>query len=421
MVLALVAFASWPLVIGASGPPPPGEISSGRRPPAPLTLSAAVAQARAASPRRRAAVLIAEAMRDAVRFAGRPPNPLFEFRTENWARSSRASSPDLDVFALVTQPVELGGKRAVRRELARSDSLVARAAANSLDRDLALETVHAYVRALKARGLVETLAANRDGLTLLVATVARRVGEGYTAESDLLKFKTEAARIDGDIARAQLELERSIAALAIIIGEPAAIDAAQLAEPPALAVPSDVSPRLAVRLERHPDVLAATAAIERARQQTLLERALRLPDPLITGGYKRTAGVDTAVLGVSVTLPLFERNDSALARAMGIERAAVADRDALIHRLTLEAVSVIRSAQMIAERAGRVTEDLLEPAEQVRRAARAAFREGTADVLKLIDAERVYADVQRAAIELRLDALLTTIEARFALGEETIP
>jgi hypothetical protein len=41
--------------------------------------------------------------------------------------------------------------------------------------------------------------------------------------------------------------------------------------------------------------------------------------------------------------------------------------------------------------------------------------------MKLIDAERVYADVNRAAIELRLDALLTTIEARFAIGEETIP
>ena len=41
--------------------------------------------------------------------------------------------------------------------------------------------------------------------------------------------------------------------------------------------------------------------------------------------------------------------------------------------------------------------------------------------MKLIDAERVYADVNRAAIELRLDALLTTIEARFAIGEEMIP
>jgi outer membrane protein TolC len=64
---------------------------------------------------------------------------------------------------------------------------------------------------------------------------------------------------------------------------------------------------------------------------------------------------------------------------------------------------------------------LLEPAEAVRNSARAAFREGAVDVLKLIDAERVYADVRRTALELRLEALLATIEARFALGEETLP
>ena len=57
----------------------------------------------------------------------------------------------------------------------------------------------------------------------------------------------------------------------------------------------------------------------------------------------------------------------------------------------------------------------------MRNAALAAFREGTTDVLKLIDAERVYADVRRAALELRLDALAATLEARFAMGEEMLP
>jgi outer membrane protein TolC len=57
----------------------------------------------------------------------------------------------------------------------------------------------------------------------------------------------------------------------------------------------------------------------------------------------------------------------------------------------------------------------------VRSAALAAFREGSADILQLIDAERVYAEAQRAVIDLRLEAVLTIIEARFALGEEAIP
>jgi outer membrane protein TolC len=42
-------------------------------------------------------------------------------------------------------------------------------------------------------------------------------------------------------------------------------------------------------------------------------------------------------------------------------------------------------------------------------------------VLRLLDAERVYGDVRRTILELRLDALAAALEARFALGQEMTP
>jgi len=386
-----------------------------------LTLSAAVAQSRSASPRRRAALVSAEGIREAVRFAGRPPNPLFELRTENWNFSGQSSSPAVDVFAVLTQPIELGGKREIRQELASTDSAIADSALKSLEREIALETVHAYVRSLKAKSVLETLTANRDGLTMIVTSVGRRVDEGYSPEADLLKFKTEAARVDGDIARARLELERSLAALTVAMGGVTPVRADQLVEPVPIGPPSADAGMIAASIARHPDVVRATATVSRSQQITRAEQARRKPDALVTGGYKRTEGFDTLVLGAAIALPFLERNDAAIARSVGAEHAAGADRDALVQRLSIEADAFIRAAQTITEQAARAPQELLEPAEDVRRAALAAFREGTADVMKLIDAERVYADVNRAAIELRLDALLTTIEARFAIGEEMIP
>jgi outer membrane protein TolC len=178
---------------------------------------------------------------------------------------------------------------------------------------------------------------------------------------------------------------------------------------------------IAASIARHPDVIRATAAVSRSEQLTRAEQARRKPDALVTGGYKRTEGFDTLVLGAAIALPFLERNDAAIARSVGAAHAAEADRAALIQRLSLEADALVRVAQTITDQAASAPQELLAPAEDVRRAAFAAFREGTADVMKLIDAERVYADVNRAAIELRLDALLTTIEARFAIGEEMIP
>jgi len=399
----------------------PGDDAAVQPAEALLTLSTAVAQARTASPRRHAAFVSAEGIREAMRFAGRPPNPLFELRTENWNFSGQPSSPAVDVFAVLTQPIELGGKREIRQHLASLDSDIADGTLKSLAREIALETVGAYVRSLKAKSVLEALTTNREGLTMIVTSVGRRVDEGYSPEADLLKFKTEAARVDGDIARARLELERSLAALTIAMGGGAPVHADQLVEPAPIRPPSADARMIAASIARHPDVIRATAAVSRSEQLTRAEQARRKPDALVTGGYKRTEGFDTLVLGAAIALPFLERNDAAIARSVGAAHAAEADRHALVQRLSLEADALVRVAQTITDQAAKAPQELLAPAENVRRAALAAFREGTADVMKLIDAERVYADVNRAAIELRLDALLTTIEARFAIGEEMIP
>ena len=384
----------------------------------PLSLSRAVTQARESSPRKRGALLFAESAAVSARAAGRPINPFLDVRTENLGAPATTG---LDVFAELTQPFEVGGKRRLRRQVAEAETAVASTTVQALERVIALDTVRAYVRALRARALVDTLAANRDGLMLLVTSATRQVEDGYTAEADLLKFKTEAARVEGDIARGRFELERSLSALGVLIGADAPIAPGQLVEPSPLPGTSADAALVAASVARHPDVIASNAGIDRSRFALAYERARGLPDPAITAGYKRTSGFDTGLLGLSIAVPVFDRNGAAVARAAGAERAAVADRDALVAQLTADTASLLRASRIVTEQAARAQVELLAPAEGVRRAARAAFREGTADVLRLIDAERVYADVQRAAIDLRLDALLTTIEARFALGEESIP
>jgi outer membrane protein TolC len=147
----------------------------------------------------------------------------------------------------------------------------------------------------------------------------------------------------------------------------------------------------------------------------------RFPEPAIAAGYKRTTGINTAVFGVTFAIPLFDRNEVNRVRLEGEQRAAEAERDALVRQLTTRGRSLLQVARIIADRAEHVRTDLLEPADRVRNAARSAFREGGTDLMRVIDAERVYGDVQRAAVDLRLDAVVAAVEARFAAGEETIP
>lgn len=397
--------------VPAQAPPPPS--------PPPLTLAAAVAQAKAQSPLRQPARNIVIAATEAATLAGRRPNPLVEFRTENWG-PGRAQLP-LDVFATITQTLEMGDKRATRLAIASAERDAAGTNLTLVERQIVLRTTQLYVQALRARGVLDSLRLNREGLGTLITSVRRRVDEGYSAESDLLRFETEAARLDIDMARAAVDLERGLGALGVVIGSAMPLAASQLVEPAAVAPPSGDSAAVAAAITRHPEVTSADARVVRARQQTAFERARRLPDAIVTGGYKRTGGFHSGVAAVVMTMPFFDRNGVAVARATGEESAATAERDLTARRLTTEATALIVAARTLSARADRAGSDLLQPAESVRNAALATFREGTIDVLKLIDAERVYADVRRAALELRLEALAATLEARFALGEETVP
>ncbi len=412
MLFALVLAAA---LAGAS---PPQPLQTSLASPAPVTLNDAVTQARAASPLLGAARSQAEGTADASRLVARLPNPTFDFRMENMGSSAPSGVLPRDVFAEVSMPIELNGRRGLRRSIAAADRDVAAGHLQSASYDVSVRTVQAYLQALKARALVETLAANRDGLAGLIETMTRRVAEGVAPESDLLRFQTESARMDIDVAKAGLELERSLNLLAFVMGSPAPIAAAQLVEPPPAAPPALDDAALAQAVARHPDVATAAARVTRAQQLTALERSRTVPDPIVVAGYKRTAGFDTALAGISVSVPLFERSKAATARAEGDERAAMADRAAVARRLTADAVSLIATARVLSERSTRAARELLAPADVVRNAARSAFREGAADVVRLLDAERVYSDVRRVALELRLDALAAALEVRLAMGED---
>jgi hypothetical protein len=79
------------------------------------------------------------------------------------------------------------------------------------------------------------------------------------------------------------------------------------------------------------------------------------------------------------------------------------------------------AAQELVAHALRSDADLVAPAAVVRTAARASYVEGRGDVLQLVDAERVYGEATREALELRLDATLALIHATLALGETSWP
>jgi cobalt-zinc-cadmium efflux system outer membrane protein len=406
--------AIWLLLLLAQAPaePPPADR---------LTLPEAVALARVHSPLAAAARAQAEGAAKAAKIAGRLADPTLELTAENWRPGADdfVARTDLDVFAVVTQPLDLF-TRGGRKAQARGESEEAAAGRVRAEQDVELDTVRRYLEAWRGRELVASLEAQAENLGGIVSAMEKRVGEGYAAEADLLRFRAEAARAANHLARARIEHARVEAELAFLVGRPVA--EARLEKPDLPLLPPGEPEALAeLALTSRPDVAAARARVARAEGTMSLEKARRYPDLALSGGYKRTTGLDTAVVGVVTTVPVFERNGRAVARAEADARAAGLELEATLARARADAAILVRGARDLQARLARLDEDLVHPAEEARRSALAAFREGAIDVLRVVDAERTNTEARQEALDLTVEAFLASCRARLAAGQEVLP
>jgi outer membrane protein, heavy metal efflux system len=382
-----------------------------------LTLEQAVAAARAHSGARAAADARVEGATLGAAAAGRWLNPFTEVRSENWGAGAEGLATD--TFLVLTQSIELGGKRAARREVANAalDEARAGAALAGVDADLAV--IRRYLAAFGARTEARALAQQEDEVGELVRVLARRAEAGTVPEADLRKLEVEHARIGLDRLAAELVGTRALAELAAWLGPeaPASLDA--LVEPSLPALPARPVPDS--HLEERPDVRAARARAAAAAGAARVERARAVPDLAVSGGLKRTGRHDGGVVALSLPVLIFDRNRAAVARAEGEHRAAELDVAFALRRATAEAHAARDVAGRLLAEVRTIDARLVAPARVARDAARAAFREGLGSLLPLVDAERTHGDAELLALRLWQQARIATFEARAALGEALLP
>ena len=383
---------------------------------APLTLASALDEARAASPTTRAAQLRAQGAQASARWAGGFPNPSLDVHTENWQPGGRAATDPLnDTFVVLSQPIELSGKAAARRRLAEAEASGRAMDARLVERQLVLDVATAFLAAARASGRQALLATQAESTREIVTILERRVAEGVAPEADLRKVEADLARLDTEATRVEIDLQASLARLGALLGRDTPVLRSQIVAPDPAEWAMAPSP---LTLTRVPEVASARQRAATASAAFDLAKRERWPDLVVSGGYKRTSGVDTAVAGASVTIPVFDNGQRAV--ALGSAELAAAQQEAIgAERLArAEAAARFAEARLLSDRAAHVEHDVLRPAEIAWRAARTSFREGAGDVLRLLDAERVYGDARREASDLKLEATLAQVRARLASGEE---
>jgi outer membrane protein, heavy metal efflux system len=406
---------SIPATAGSSSASPQASsrpATSTLEPAGPLTLRSAVAMALRANPGLAAASREQDATEAAIVQAGAWPNPTLDAQLEDVRRDNRTTTLQL------SQPIELGGKRAARVTAAERARDQAASALAGRRAEIRAATVTAFFDVLTAQERLR-LAQDSVGLAQTATRAAtNRVAAGKVSPLEETKARVAEAGTRVELLQAEGTLRSARQQLAALWGNPdprftqveGAVD--QL---PAMAPAQD----LGVRLAAAPVVVQARLEVERRKALSDLEQAKRIPDVTVSLGAKRVPASDgevggnrrnQVVVGLSVPLPIFDTNRGNVAEALSREEKARDDLAAAELQLgtdVAQATERLRSARATAQT---LQHDALPGAETAYKAATKGFELGKFSFLEALDA-------QRTLFQVRAQYLLALADAHRASGE----
>ena len=370
-----------------------------------LTLEQALARASSEG----SATLIAVSERERAAARARQAraweNPTLSVEVENVL--GRGPYRDFDAAestVSLSQPLPLGGGRGARVRAAQSDEHAATAALALAALELRRDVAIAYAEAIAADRLAG-IARERAALGAQTrAAVERRHAAGLESDLQRARVEVETAGMQADARRraaAALAQRRALAAHWREATVTAALDEAWFDAAPATAfdVASDVAPT-------HPRLVVARARVEQARAE--IEAARRAPFSGLeaTVGTRRSEDAPSSdrawLLGLSMPLPLWDRNEGGVAEARAALQAAEFDLERAARDLVAEREAALAERDAATLEVDALRLSGLPSSKSFAHLAAQGYEAGRLSLIERLDAERALVQTHELLVAARL-------------------
>jgi len=362
-----------------------------------LTLDEAI-QAALTNPSVMAARERVSAARGTLRTARTWTNPTLNYQVENaQLPGSKPSGVEREESIFAMLPLEPLYQLAPRVRRARLEVTAADYELSEARRMTIVDASSAFFRAAVAQVAVRSSTEVNAWLDSLIVYTSNRVREGAAAEADLLRLQVESGRAEVDLAMSQMDLARELAELSVVTGidaDSVMVDPQSYSPRPSAAL-SSLDSLTALALARRSDVAAAFTRVQAASAAVSIERRAIVREIGVMAGVKKMEGERSLMAGLSLPFPLFDRNAGEIQRAQAEQRAAAFEYDLVRRQVASEIQSALRGTVAL-ESALAKTRNLLARAEESRRIAEAAYREGAIPLSQVIEAARALADARQA-------------------------
>lgn len=348
--------------------------------------------------------------------AGRPPNPVISAIVEDLGSSSRSATGDDLIQPQTTlqlsQLVELGGKRAARRRVAKLEQQLAAWDYEMARIDVFTRVARTFTEVLASQEAVALSARTMKIVEQVRQSVELRVAAGVVSpiEQTRADVALAAARIDAGRSQRQLDADRR--RLAALWGSDVASFqalAGDLTVVPAVPQFAEIQ----AHLSQNPELARWGTEVSQREATLALERSKRVPDVSVTAGYRRfnQIGGNSYLIGGSIELPLFNRNRGGIMEADIRVSKAREEQLAAQARVSVALAEAYRALATAKDEVSALSADVMPGARSTFDAVSEGYRLGKFGYLEVLDAQRTLvaaggqylralADYHKAAVEV---------------------
>ncbi len=347
-------------------------------------------------------------------------NPEVEIEVEEFGGSGEAEGFDAARMSIVlSQVIELGGKRAKRRRTAALETEVSAWEYEAQRLDVLTETTQRFVDVLVTQQKAD-LANEELGIASNVHhVVSERVNAGKDSPLERIKSKGKLAASKLIVMQATRDLAAHKDNLAAMWGSGRAAFGDAVGSWPEMPESLPDYSDIERRLHQNPEMALERLDMQLAEAGLAEEKAAWIPDLQWAGGVERSEAEDdeTFIAGIGMAIPVFDRNRGGIQSAQAAVEKARQHMKATEVALHTELGAAYETLVYARQATATLTDDVLPAVQEAFSAAEEGYRTGKFSYMDVLDAQRTLFEAQSILLDVRAEYHKTLASLERLTGE----
>ena len=383
---------------------------------APLTLQQAIQKAIDFNPSLVASVRDIDIAEAGLVQAKAWPNPELEVLSEGVNEKYQTTTVQIN------QVIELGGKRSSRISAAERDREAALADLASQRAALRADVAAAFFDALTSQEHIQLTEGSYQLAARVNSAVKRRVAAGRISPIEANRTSVAELTIKSELNQAKVEFELAKIRLATLWGK--TIPPFQEIDKPVVTndfYDADFAV-LQSQLKNSPQLIRAQLEIDRQQALEEVERSRQISDVTVSLGSKRDQeiGRNQTIVGITVPIPLFDRNQGNVLGALRKTDKARDEFKAVESRLNSELAQAYQRYASSNADLRLLRTEILPQAESVIAATIKGFEFGKFNLLDVLEAQRTLFQTKSQYLKTQADLYRSVADIERIVGSDQL-